>query len=720
MSTNLPPRVSLIVPSWTGEVTRLMDSVRAQTFQDYEVEVVRGISPAARARNVGAARSRGGILLFIDDDAYFGHPRVLETLVAVLDRDAATAVAGTSKLAPKDSTPLQQAIARQVPRTVYPVVPGDTESNPPLDEYGFTAITTTCCAVRRAVFEEVGGFDEGLTTGPEDTDFFFRVRRLGYRLVVAGGCWVYHDPPGSLRDLLRKSFWYGVGHALEARKNPERGMAVIPLHHWYGALMLLPAVVAFPFSFFANYYFDPTRRLVIGFRPLKALSTYAVLCGYVYGWYHGPPRRPATTYMGRKAAGGAGATNVLYVDAYPKIGGGQQVLYSLVTRLPPERYRPIVGLPPVSPLRARLAEAGIATTSLPFEAQNYTLPDWRRPDTVLNSFGSVVRVIQRIARAGRRHDVALIHANSVVAGVHALPAAMLLRVPCVVQAHDFLTAPATDATLKVMLRYQRAAMIFVSHALARHYGAGASYLYRVIHNGVDTTVFRPDPVARARIRAEFGRQMNPPMPDDCFLVGAVGRIERGKGFDVLIDAFAQVATAHPKARLVIVGDPAFAPGRAVAHELRTQVQRLGLESRVLFTGFRDNMPPIMAALDLLVHCPVAPEGFGLILAEAMACDCPVLTVPAGAIPEIVQDGVNGRLVPQGDRAALAAAMDALMSDPVEARRLAVAGRATVYERFTLQRATAQVEELYDTLLGHPAAEPSAVGAATEAEEPVSV
>src|SRR5207248_870346 len=109
----------------------------------------------------------------------------------------------------------------------------------------FTAVTTLCCAVRRTIFEEVGGFDEELPRGV-DTDFFYRVRRCGYNLVVAANCWVYHEPPASMKALLHKSFWYGMGHALEARKSPERGMAVLPLDRWYGQLGLIAAVVGLP------------------------------------------------------------------------------------------------------------------------------------------------------------------------------------------------------------------------------------------------------------------------------------------------------------------------------------------------------------------------------------------------------------------------------------------------------------------------------------------
>jgi GT2 family glycosyltransferase len=298
-------RVSIIVPSWSGDADRLMESIKEQTYKNYEVQIVKGMSPAGRARNFGVKNTSGEILLFVDDDAYFGSPDVVETLVRTIVADPTVGVAGTSKLVPEDAGLLQKAIAKQVPRMVYPVLSETTESNPPLEGYGYTAITTTCCAMRRSVFDEAGGFDEGLTRSGEDTDFFYRVHRNGWRMMVAGNCWVYHDPPASLKDLLRKSFWYGVGHAAEARKSPDRGMAVIPLNKWYGKLVLPLAVLAFLPALFIHVYFDPVLKLAFGFRPLKTLSTYAVLCGYVYGWYNDRTPRPITTYLGRKRAADA-------------------------------------------------------------------------------------------------------------------------------------------------------------------------------------------------------------------------------------------------------------------------------------------------------------------------------------------------------------------------------------------------------------------------------
>jgi glycosyltransferase involved in cell wall biosynthesis len=307
LNTNMQmphPRVSIIIPSWTGKIDKVFKSIEEQTFTDYEVEVVKGVSPAGRARNIGASRTGGEILLFIDDDAYLGARDTLEKLVRALDQSPEVGVAGTSKLVPKSASRLQKAIAQQVPRMVYPVVPSTVESNPPLHKYGYTALTTTCCAVRREAFDAAQGFDEELTRSGEDTDFFYRIRRDNWKLMVVGNCWVYHDPPASIGDLVRKSFWYGTGHALEARKHPQRGMAIIPLNKWYGKVVLLGLVLAFPLSLFVHYYFDPVQRLEFGFRPLKTLSTYAVLFGYAYGWFRGKPSTPTTTYLGRKRAVG--------------------------------------------------------------------------------------------------------------------------------------------------------------------------------------------------------------------------------------------------------------------------------------------------------------------------------------------------------------------------------------------------------------------------------
>ena len=167
---------------------------------------------------------------------------------------------------------------------VFPVMRVDTESNPPLDHYGYTGITTTCCLIRRSVFEQLGGFDERLATG-EDTEFFFRVRLAGYRFIIPHDCWVYHEPPSSVPILVRKSFHYGAGHAREAQLAPERNMKIIALDRWYGKLVVGLSPLLFLPSLFVSRYFTPTPHWRVGFRPLKALSSFATLYGYAWSWF---------------------------------------------------------------------------------------------------------------------------------------------------------------------------------------------------------------------------------------------------------------------------------------------------------------------------------------------------------------------------------------------------------------------------------------------------
>ena len=176
---------------------------------------------------------------------------------------------------------------------MYPLVSETQVSNPPAGSYGFTAISATCCTVRRSVFDEVDGFDESLARA-EDVDFFDRVHRLGYHILLAANSAVYHDPPSTLRRLQRKSFMYGVGYAELVRKSPQQAITALKLDRWWGKAVVAAAIPYFPIAFFVHPYLDPKRRVEFGFRPLKTLSTYAVLCGYVYAWYWGTASKPAT------------------------------------------------------------------------------------------------------------------------------------------------------------------------------------------------------------------------------------------------------------------------------------------------------------------------------------------------------------------------------------------------------------------------------------------
>jgi GT2 family glycosyltransferase len=245
--------------------------------------VVRGVRPSGRARNVGAARTAAPVLVFVDDDAVLGADDALARLVAPLAADPSLTVAGAAKLVPPDSSRFQRRVAREVPRIEHGMVDRVVPADPPPDGPGYTDVTTTCCAIRRDVFEEVGGFDESLLRGV-DTELWHRLRRQGHRMVMAPGAWTWHAAPPTLGALLSKHFLYGVGYSQEVRRDPARAAGRYlrtPVH----AAAYLMARTAFlvPNVFLPWSHSAPSWRP--GMKPLKAVSSYAAAVGYVYGWY---------------------------------------------------------------------------------------------------------------------------------------------------------------------------------------------------------------------------------------------------------------------------------------------------------------------------------------------------------------------------------------------------------------------------------------------------
>lgn len=301
-------RVAVVIPSLTGQVDAVRASIDRQTPPPDEVVVVTGVRPSGRARNRGVARTTAPILVFVDDDAVLVGDRTLAELVAPLLADPGIGAAGTGKLLPPGSSRFQRRVAREVPRIEHPVVDGVIESNPPTDRHGYTDVTTTCCAVPRAVFDQCGGFDSDLIRGV-DSEFLYRVRLAGYRLVLAPNTCVHHPAPATLGRLLAKHFLYGAGYAGTVQRHPALAAGRwlrSPLHAVAYVLartaFLLPNVVL-PYSHAA-----PSLRP--GFRPLKALTSYAAALGYVYGWYRYPYRRPDGVAQSDMAAASArsGAT----------------------------------------------------------------------------------------------------------------------------------------------------------------------------------------------------------------------------------------------------------------------------------------------------------------------------------------------------------------------------------------------------------------------------
>lgn len=212
----------------------------------------------------------------------------------------------------------------------------------------------------------------------------------------------------------------------------------------------------------------------------------------------------------------------------------------------------------------------------------------------------------------------------------------------------------------------------------------------VIRNGIEMSRFNPrNTGARSRVREELG------MPNSVRLVVVSSRLNQMKGVEYFLDAAAELARRFPDVRFLIVGDG------ASRKELEQQARLLGLEQRVFFTGFRTDVPEVLqeAAVSVL---PSLSEGLSNSLLESMASGVPVVATQVGGNPELVEDGVTGALVPPKDSKALLFAITRLLEDGNLAARFSQAGRQRAESLFSVERAVAETQTLYQRLLmeGH--------------------
>ena len=161
------------------------------------------------------------------------------------------------------------------------------------------------------------------------------------------------------------------------------------------------------------------------------------------------------------------------------------------------------------------------------------------------------------------------------------------------------------------------------------------------------------------------------------LIGIIGDVSPNKGQLQMVRAMPHILARCPNARLAVVGQERFRP--AYVAQAKAEAERSGVAGRIRWLGFRDDVPAVMAALDLLVLAS-AREGFGLVIIEAMASGVPVVATAVGGVPEIIHSETLGVLASRRP-ARLAEAVVSLLRDPARRRTLAEACRRDVRERF---------------------------------------
>ena len=224
----------------------------------------------------------------------------------------------------------------------------------------------------------------------------------------------------------------------------------------------------------------------------------------------------------------------------------------------------------------------------------------------------------------------------------------------------------------------------------------------VIEPGLDLAPLVDCRNVRGRLRRELG------IATDVPLVGIVGRLSSIKNPGLFLAAAEITLARHPEARFLVVGEGELGP------ELRARAREGALNGRVIFTGWRHDLPDVYADLDVVVSTS-NNEGMPLTIIEAMAAGCPVVATAVGGVPDLLDDGVTGLLVPPRDRALLAEAIGRLLENRPLAGAIASRASARALVRFTPGRFAAEMSGLYKRLLRrrHAASSSPARGAPPE-------
>ena len=359
------------------------------------------------------------------------------------------------------------------------------------------------------------------------------------------------------------------------------------------------------------------------------------------------------------------------------VGGAETMLQKVLTRLSPKFKPHVISMIPVGKIGKRLRALGIPVESLNMRR--------RVPNPI-----ALMRLIQRL-RALRPDMVHtwMYHAD-LMGGLAARRAGVPALAWCirhsnlafgdnkthtlaVVRANAFLSHRLPD---RILCCSQAARSVHIAHGYAREKMV-------VVSNGFDIAQFKPDPDARLSVRAELS------LPLDVCLVGLIARWDPQKNHEGFFAAAAALHLRRPEVHFLLAGQGVDTSNQSIRRILDTN----GLESVTHLLGLRDDVPRLMAALDVLASAS-SGEAFPNVIGEAMACGVPCAVTDVGDSGLIV--GETGRVVESGDMARLALAMDLLLTPPPDERRaLGERARARVVERFEIGNIVRQYEAFYE-------------------------
>lgn len=395
------------------------------------------------------------------------------------------------------------------------------------------------------------------------------------------------------------------------------------------------------------------------------------------------------------------------------ISGAERVLLMILEGLDRQAWSPRLAAPPgqlhdpcLFPNLVQNPEPNPVPNAVPKPMQNVETRIVRpltarftgRPDKLFQYAASFVQVVSDLRREIKAFSPHILHAATIRSGIAAALASWDSDVRVIWNLCDILPPrhPFNTAIRWLAIVHGRSHMLAASEAAASSFRGKLLKCFprrvpiHVIHNGVDVHRFTSNLSSRTHVRSELH------INSDTCVFGIVGQITPRKGHLGLVRAFASVVRKHPDSLLLVVGAPLFNNDGQYLAELENEARRLDVAEKVKFLGPRRDVDAILRALDVLVLNSLR-EPFSLVLLEAQASGTPVVATNVDGVPELIQDGVSGLLVPPQEDGRLAEALLTMAVRPSLRDTFSQTGRARVTDHFSAASFRRRVGSLYYSL-----------------------
>ena len=379
--------------------------------------------------------------------------------------------------------------------------------------------------------------------------------------------------------------------------------------------------------------------------------------------------------------------------AKPPRGGEFLTLY-LITHLRSDLFHPILVYAHEGAIVQEIKKAGIEWAHIPLDSGITNIYPREiklyNPLFIFTFFWKlfISGGIFKLKRFLRKYDINLIYCADNISKLIGGIAGKMAGVKVVAHCHDDFKEDTMGKTMRMFYLMLLDRILAVSERVKKFFAVNKRGFQKTItvYNGIDTDIFNPQNVSED-LRNELG------LKKENIVIGSIGVIEKDKGHRYLVEAIARLkAEGIPNMVCVICGT---GPEES---DLKEFVRDKGLDSEILFLGFREDIPKVLKILDIFALMSLTIESFSMAAVEAMAMEVPVIATNIGGIPEVIDDGKTGIIIPPGNVDALCEAIKLLIQNPAIRFQMGKNGRVRVLEKFTIEQNVKKTEDIFLALM----------------------